>query len=123
MKKLPHGSVQYVDAKLEFQIKGLDRPIGIIVLPGSKKIVISEQGSSSVRMYDKNGKLEKTLVPEISFKKPSDMAALPDGRFAVRDDNGIQLFDPSGEFLTQLCQPCLGRVYGLTTGNYSRTSF
>lgn len=29
-----------------------------------------------------------------ALRRPSDLAALPDGRLAVRDDSGIALFDP-----------------------------
>ena len=33
------------------------------------------------------------------FRKPTDLLALPDGRFAVRDENaGIQFFDEEGDF-------------------------
>ena len=72
-----------------------------------KNIVISEQGvrpdPGKVRMYQPDGSPMKILQPGQPFKQPTDMAALNDGRFAVRDANGIQLFDSQGTTLTQGC--------------------
>ena len=61
------------------------------------------------------GKYLQTLKPERRFKRPSDMIALPDGRLAVRDDLGIQLFDDEYQFLMHCGQGMLGRCYGLAT--------
>ena len=43
------------------------------------------------------------------------MVALKGGNFAVRDANGIQLFDIQGQYLKNLCEDELGFVFGLTT--------
>ena len=48
------------------------------------------------------------------------MVSLPDGRFAVRDDLGIQLFDEEGLFLQHVGLGTLGRCYGLTTDGMVR---
>ncbi len=42
------------------------------------------------------------------------MITLPDGRFAVRDDVGIQLFDDDGTFLKHIGEGVIGRCFGLT---------
>jgi hypothetical protein len=62
-----------------------------------------------------SGKQVTIVKPGRAFRRPSDMVALPDGRFAVRDDHGIQLFDQDGNFLQSFAESCLGRVYGLAT--------
>ena len=43
------------------------------------------------------------------------MTVLPDGRFAVRDDGGIQFFSEDGEFIQHIGEGYIGRCYGLTT--------
>lgn len=44
------------------------------------------------------------------------MTALPDGRFAVRDNFGIRLFDEDGLFLRSLAEEASGNFYfGLAT--------
>ena len=48
-----------------------------------------------VNIYSPNGECIKRVSPTDSggrdFKRPSDMVTLPDGRFLVRDDLGIQV--------------------------------
>ena len=61
------------------------------------------------------GKYLQTLKPDRNFTRPSDMVALPDGRLAIRDDYGIQLFDDEGHFIMHCGQGMLGRCYGLAT--------
>ena len=48
------------------------------------------------------------------------MVSLPDGRFAVRDDHGIQMFDEDGNFIHHVGRGVLGRCYGLTTDGVVR---
>lgn len=43
--------------------------------------------------------------------------ALPDGRFAVRDDYGIQLFDENGLFLQNIAAELSGYFFGLASDN------
>ena len=78
-------------------MKNIDRPIGIIVLDKTKTIVISEQGKNQVKLYKVDGSPLKIVQPGQPFRKPTDMVALKDGNFAVRDANGIQLFDNQGK--------------------------
>ena len=115
VKSFPHGMGQFLDTTKAYEINKLQRPIGITLNKKIDKIIISEQGNDTVKMYTKEGKVFKTVNPDgKGFKKPSDMVALNDGRFAVRDDNGIQFFDENGEFVQRLCEDNLGRIYGLT---------
>ena len=94
---MPHGDNKYIETSFVFEIKNIDRPIGIIVLDKTKTIVISEQGKDQVKLYKIDGSPLKTVQPGQPFRKPTDMAALKDGKFAVRDANGIQLFDTQGK--------------------------
>ena len=115
-KQFPHGGPsRWFNVKKCLEIPNLKRPIGITILPHNKNIVVGVTGDDQVHIYDPNGNLVKILEPGREFRRPSDMCALSDGRFAVRDDFGIQLFDGNGDYLQSLCEPYLGRVYGLAT--------
>ena len=96
VKLMPDGENKYVATSLVYEIKNIDRPIGIIVLNNTKTIVISEQGKNQVKMYNPDGSTKKVVEPKRAFKKPTDMVALKDG-FAVRDSVGIQVFDGQGK--------------------------
>jgi len=115
VKLMPHGDSKYIETTFVFEIKNIDRPIGIIVLDKTKTIVISEQGKNQVKLYKIDGSPLKIVQPGQPFRKPTDMVALKDGKFAVRDANGIQLFDSQGQYLKNLCEDALGFVFGLTT--------
>ena len=49
-------------------------------------------------MYNPDGSTKKVVQPGKAFFKPSDMVELKDGQFAVRDNNGIQIFSDDGKF-------------------------
>ena len=51
-------------------------------------------------MYNPDGSTKKVVQPGKAFFKPSDMVELKDGQFAVRDNNGIQIFSDEGKFYT-----------------------
>ncbi len=55
------------------------------------------------------------IKPGRPFIRPSDMVTMADGRLAVRDNGGIQLFDDEGVFLGHVGQGRLGKCYGLST--------
>ena len=75
--------------------------------------VVSSTGDHAVKMYNADGSFLKLVNPSRQFFRPSDMVALPDGRFAVRDANGIQLFDEEGLFLQNVAAGQLGKCFGL----------
>jgi hypothetical protein len=90
LNKLPHSpEIQYLDARLDFAVEKVASPIGICVLPVSGNIVVGVTGEDAVKIYSPKGEFLKAVVPSRDFRRPSDMVALPDGRFAVRDDLGI----------------------------------
>ena len=47
--------------------------------------------------------------------RPTDMVNLLDGRFAVRDDAGIQVFDESGNFIRTVGEGQICKAFGLAT--------
>jgi len=107
---LPH-----IETKLELNLKGISRPIGMTVLV-SGNLVVGDRAKDVVIMYDSNGKFVKEIRPGRPFKRPSDMVTLPDGRFAVRDNNGLQMFDEEGAFMrTVVPKGVLGMCFGLAT--------
>ena len=113
-KTFPHGGTsKWFGVKKCLEIPKLKSPIGITVLPHNKNIVIGVTGDDQVHIYDPNGmifqaylasfsglifyfiliagNLVKILEPGRAFRRPSDMCALSDGRFAVRDGNFLKL--------------------------------
>ena len=63
------------------------------------------------------GELIKVVEPGRPFRSPSDTTAFSNGRFAVRDNLGIQLFSPDGDFLRHICPDQLDRVFGLANND------
>ena len=116
VKKMPHADdKKYIATTLVLEIKNIERPIGMIVLKKTKTIIISEQGRNQVQMYNPDGSTNRIVQPEKAFIKPTDMVELKDGQFAVRDNNGIQLFNDQGIFIKYVGENFLGRVFGLTS--------
>jgi len=116
VKKMPHTDhMKYIATTLSLEIKNIERPIGMIVLRKTKTIIISEQGRNQVQMYNPDGSTKKVVQPGKAFFKPSDMVELKDGQFAVRDNNGIQIFSDDGKFIKNIGENYLGRVFGLTS--------
>merc|ERR1711963_294889 len=72
VKLMPHGDNRYMETKFVFEIKNIQRPIGITILAKAKNIVISEQGvrpdPGKVRMYQPDGSPMKILQPGQPFK-------------------------------------------------------
>ena len=83
------------------------------------RLFITNQSLSlcfSISGYFVSGDKMKEIQPGRKFKRPSDMVTLPDGRFAVRDDYGLQLFDEEGAFIkTVVPKGILGMCFGLAT--------
>ena len=80
----------------------LKNPIGLCLLNNGTLVVASTRGDK-VKMFAANGKLATTVtLPSASFSRPSDMTALANGNFVVRDDQGIHEFGGDGSFLRHL---------------------
>ena len=80
----------------------LKNPIGLCLLNNGTLVVASTRGDK-VKMFAANGKLAATVaLPNASFSRPSDMTALANGNFVVRDDKGIHEFGGDGSFLRHL---------------------
>ena len=117
-------SNKMLQCHLEMKIRGVKRPIGVTVLPNQSVVVSSSGDTNEVNIYAPNGECIKRVSPTASggrdFKRPSDMVTLPDGRFLVRDDLGIQMFDDSGEYIKSIGDGVLGRCFGLATNGKGR---
>ena len=80
----------------------LKNPIGLCLLNNGTLVVASTRGDK-VKMFAANGKLAATVaLPNASFSRPSDMTALANGNFVVRDDKGLHEFGGDGSFLRHL---------------------
>ena len=80
----------------------LKNPIGLCLLNNGTLVVASTRGDK-VKMFAANGKLATTVtLPSTSFSRPSDMTALSNGNFVVRDNKGIHEFGGDGTFLRHL---------------------
>merc|ERR1712038_1579591 len=98
--ELPHGGAKYYKAVKVQEIK-FDKnakPIGILIQPMSKNIVIALTRLDEVDVYSPNFEKIRTLEPERPFKRPSDMTPLAKDEFAVRDSSGINVFKANGDF-------------------------
>ena len=113
-----------LQCRLEMRIRGVKRPIGVTVLPNQSVVVSSSGDTNEVNIYAPNGECIKRVSPSSGggrdFMRPSDMVTLPDGRFLVRDDLGIQMFDDSGEFVKSVGDGLLGKCFGLATNGKGR---
>merc|ERR1719295_1631048 len=79
-------------------------------------VVVGDRKHDTVTMYDKECRKIKDITPGRKFKGPSAMVTLPDGRFVVRDNDGLQMFDEEGSFLrTVVPKGVLGMCFGLAT--------
>jgi len=98
----------------------LHRPIGLCVL-ATGHLVVASTFENKVKMFGEDGRLVKVVVlPERPFHKPSDMVALQQGGFVVRDDQGLHLFSGAGEFQHQLSLGRGGKCYGLAQDHLGR---
>ena len=93
--------------------KGVNKPIGICILPSKQVLVVAstfeidikEKGKArgKVKMFAMNGTfLKEIFCPEEAggaFVKPSDMASISDEKFAVRDKSRIMIFDDNGDYV------------------------
>jgi len=94
---------------------GLGCPIGICLLLNGK-FVVSSKRESVVKMYNQDdGKFVKELTCNRSdFEQPSDMVALRNGDFAIREESKVMIFNSSGNFLRTVWESKgVLRSYGL----------
>ena len=111
----PDPKQPYIDTHLEMSIPNISRPIGVTLLVNGD-LVVGDRGKDVVYIYDQSSGKRRHIQPGRPFKRPSDMVTLLDGRFAVRDDNGLQLFDETGGFIkTVVPKGELGLCFGLAT--------
>ena len=114
-QKLPHTGSKFFEAELEMEIPNLGKPIGIALLPQSKRIVIGDTASDQVKMFSNDGGFLKYINPPFQFERPSDMIAFENDEFAIKDNVGIHIFDENGDFKKSLINPKLGKLFGLAT--------
>jgi len=91
------------------------KPIGICLLK-DKCIVVASTFEHKVKMFTGSGQFVREVMcgPDgPSFRRPSDMVALNDGGFAVRDEEGIRVYDNCGNFQCNLDCYYMNRFYGL----------
>ncbi len=87
LKTVSQTGIRYIEARLAgiFAPPAADsfsRPIGLCLLPCGK-LVVSSSGDDSVRMVCSRSMEEVgRAAPGRPFRRPSDLLALPDGRFA-----------------------------------------
>ena len=115
IQTLPHTGSKFLKVDMTMKITKLGKPIGIALLPKSKKIVIGDTASNQVKMFSHKGAFLKYINPPDPFKRPSDMIAFTNDEFAIKDNVGIHLFDENGDFQKSFINPELGKLFGLAT--------
>ena len=118
-RPFPHSKEKYFPATCRFEIKNLKWPIGLAVLPISKKIIIAETKDEhkSVKMYSPEGNYLKTLAPGDPFVRPTDMAAFANDNFVVKDRNDLKVFDGEGNLQKVIRNRSFKSLFGCTIDN------
>ena len=118
IQTLPHTGAKFFKVDMTMKITKLGRPIGITLLPKSKKIVVGDTKSNQVKMFSHKGDFLKNIKNTKyinTFRRPSDMIAFSNDEFAIKDNVGIHLFDENGDFQKSFINPELGKLFGLAT--------
>ena len=90
----------------------LHRPIGLCKLQDGS-LVVASTFENKVKVFNPDGQFVKLAsLPDRPFERPSDMVALANGEFVVRDAGGVHIFSKSGSFQRRL-NIGNGRSYGL----------
>ena len=120
-KSFPHSKGMYFPATCRFEIKNLKWPIGLAVLPISKKIIIAETKDEpkSVKMYSPEGRYLKTLEPGDPFARPSDMATFANDDFVVKDRNNLKVFDGEGNLQKVIRNKSFKSLFGCTIDKFA----
>jgi len=96
-------------------------PIGICLLR-DKCVVVSSTFEDQVKMFTGCGQFLRIVEaePGRGFKHPSDLVALKNGGFAVRDQLTVRIYDRGGRFQRRLDPTYLDRFFGLAEDNEGR---
>ena len=110
---------------VSFGKEGVQTPIGFCILQAKQMFVIASTKEDRVKMYNlKDGKYIKELKynsPDGPFIRPSDMASLKTGKFAVRDERRIMIFDDDGNYVETVWKSKGGmRCFGLAVDGEDR---
>ena len=96
-------------------IKGLSDPVGVGILADRSVAVVSRNDQAVYRYSPTSGKLlgQLELGGEARFQTPTDICVLSSGRVAVRDHNGIHLFNKKYEYKGKLGAAHCNKYYGV----------
>ena len=96
-------------------IKGLSDPVGVGILADRSVAVVSRNDQAVYRYSPTSGKLlgQLELGGEARFQTPTDICVLSNGRVAVRDHNGIHLFNKKYEYKGKLGAAHCNKYYGV----------
>ena len=83
--------------------ENLYKPIGMCIL-GDGRIAIASTFENKVKIFSNKGEFISEVFSPHSFMKPSDMVTLNSGRFAVRDNTRVQVFESDGSFVKVLVE-------------------
>ena len=99
----------------------IEKPIGMCLLK-DKCVVVASTFEDKVKMFTGCGQLLREVVaaPGHSFRHPSDMVALSEGGFAVRDWSAVRCYDDRGRFLCSMDTSLVQRCYGLAEDGEGR---
>ena len=104
---------------------GVVCPIGFCILPSTQTFVVASTMEDKVKIFNLgNGCFLKDVTFDVNegpFMRPSDMVSLKTGKFAVRDERRIMIFDEDGKYLETVWRSKGGmRCYGLAVDGENR---
>jgi len=66
--------------------------------------------------------MKKSVCQYIHFRRPNDLATLNDGRFVVRTDGAVCIFDKDGNLVKLIGEKNFSRCLGLASDGVVRKS-
>jgi hypothetical protein len=100
-------------------ITAMEGVVGMTILPGGT-LVTAVVKDNTVKMWSRDGLCIGEVVGDRQFSNPSDVVCLGGMGFAVKDKNGIMMFDMQGKYVRKLEVDKLDTCSGMAVDNLGR---
>jgi TolA-binding protein/streptogramin lyase len=110
--------VHRYDAKYEYKADFPDakeREVIRMAVDTEGGILLLDRGERSVRVFDENGRLLRSLGPRSDMRKPLDVAVDAfQNVYVIDEEAGVLVFSPQGQLLTTVVSPDMHKPRALT---------